>query len=298
MAAEQLSYVVVTPARNEGRNLARLAAALVDQSQLPGDWLIVDDASDDDTAEIARALVAEHGWIRLLTSPLAKQGDPLHRGRREGRDVVAFTAGLETLEEIPDVVVKVDGDVSFEPDYFSRLLARFASDPALGIASGLCLEREGETWKSRHVTAVHVRGASRAYRWRCLLDILPLEVGLGWDGIDEIKANTKGWGTKTFTDFCFRHHRAVGERDGAFRAWGNQGRTSWYMGYRVSYLVLRSLHHARRDPAALAMITGYLVAALTREPRYDDPAVRLYLRRYQSFRNLLRRRREALGQAS
>jgi biofilm PGA synthesis N-glycosyltransferase PgaC len=298
MAAEQLSYAVVTPARNEAGNLPRLAASLLAQDQLPERWVIVDDGSDDDTADVARALAAKHRGILFLTSPLAKQGDPLHRGRREGRDVVAFTTGLEALEELPDVVVKVDGDVSFEPDYFERLLARFASDPALGIASGLCLEQEGETWKPRHVTAVHVRGASRAYRWRCLLDILPLEVGLGWDGIDEIKANTRGWGTKTFTDFSFRHHRSVGERDGAFRAWGNQGRTSWYLGYRVSYLVLRSLHHARRDPAALAMITGYLVAALTREPRYDDPAVRLYLRRYQSFRNLLRRRREALGQAS
>ena len=35
------------------------------------------------------------------------------------------------------------------------------------------------------------------------------------------------------------------------------GRASWYMGYRPSYLALRALYRARREPAALAMLWGY-----------------------------------------
>ena len=49
------------------------------------------------------------------------------RGRRRAR------------ADPPDVVVNVDADVSFEPDYFERLLDAFAADPALGIASGSVL---------------------------------------------------------------------------------------------------------------------------------------------------------------
>ena len=36
------------------------------------------------------------------------------------------------------------------------------------------------------------------------------------------------------------------------------------MGYRAWYLVLRALHRARAEPAALAMIGGYAAAAARR----------------------------------
>lgn len=295
----QLRYAVVTPARNEADNLRRLAACFATQTVKPARWIIVDDGSSDDTPAVAARIARDHAWASALPSPgaLTRTG-PLGSGRRAGRDVIAFTAGIATLSEAPDVVVKVDADVSFEPDYFERLLGEFASDPALGIASGTCYEIENGSWQARHVTRVHVRGASRAYRWSCFTDVSPLEERLGWDGIDEIKANVRGWTTKTIPGLAFRHHRSVGERDGARRAWSAQGDTAHYMGYRVSYLVLRALHHARREPAALAMVGGYLRAALRRAPRCGDASVRAYLRRYQSPRELGLRLQEALGRRS
>jgi hypothetical protein len=69
------------------------------------------------------------------------------------------------------------------------------------------------------------------------------------------------------------------------------------MGYRFPYLVLRALHHARRerDPSALAMIWGYVAAALRGEARCDDPAVRRYMRERQRLRALPLRAREVGG---
>ena len=54
---------------------------------------------------------------------------------RGGAIVRAFHAGLEALAGEADVVANLDADVSFEPDFFARLLAAFAGDPRLGIAS-------------------------------------------------------------------------------------------------------------------------------------------------------------------
>ncbi len=66
-----------------------------------------------------------------------------------------------------------------------------------------------------------------------------------------------GWRTEILLDLPFRHHRLEGERDGSrATAWATAGQGSYYMGYRSWYLVLRALHHARTEPAALAMITG------------------------------------------
>jgi hypothetical protein len=45
------------------------------------------------------------------------------------------------------------------------------------------------------------------------------------------------------------------------------------------------------------MIGGYAAAAARRSPRLDDPGARAVLRDDQSLRQILRRRREALGRA-
>jgi hypothetical protein len=97
-------------------------------------------------------------------------------------------------------------------------------------------------------------------------------------------------------DLPFRHHRREGERDGApHRARLAQGRAARFLGYRLWYLALRALWNARREPAALAMILGYVDAAARREPRLTDPTARAYLRRQQSIRRLPLRAAEALG---
>lgn len=290
MAVEPLSYAVVTPARNEADNLRRLAGSLASQTQRPSTWLIVDNGSSDDTPEVARDLGAAEAWIRTADVPgetVATRGGPVAR---------AFAAGVELLPEQPDVVIKVDADISVEPDYFERLLGRFAADPRLGIAGGTCYELEEGEWVPRHTTGDRVRGASRAYRWACFQDVLPLENRPGWDGIDELKATARGWKTQTFADLAFRHHRAVGDRDQSrWRRLYEVGRAAHFTGYRPSYLVLRSLFKARKELAALALIGGYATAAARREPRSDDHAARSYLRRQQSLRRLPVRAREALG---
>ena len=76
---------------------------------------------------------------------------------------------------------------------------------------------------------------------------------MGWDEIDSIKAQIRGWSARTIPDTSFRHHRMEGIRDGSQRKrWHEEGKTGHYMGYRFSYLVARALWRARRQPVALA----------------------------------------------
>jgi hypothetical protein len=70
------------------------------------------------------------------------------------------------------------------------------------------------------------------------------------------------------------------------------------MGYRPYYLVLRALHHARREPAALGLVWGYASSALRRSPRCPDREVVDFVRSDQSLRNILRRTREATGRTA
>jgi glycosyltransferase involved in cell wall biosynthesis len=252
---------------------------------------VVDTGSTDATAAVAYELGETLPWLQLRA--IAGAAVPT----RGGPIVRAFTTGAAALAAAPDVVVKLDADLSFAPDYFERLLAAFDADPALGIASGICTELEDGEWRPLYGTRDHVWGASRAYRWQCLQQLLPLEERQGWDEIDSIKAQIRGWRAATLPEVPFRHHRPEGERDGARRRWADQGDTAHYMGYRFSYLLARTLFRARREPAALAMLGGYTRAAVRRRPRCADPAVRRHLRAEQGLGSLPLRLREALGRS-
>ena len=291
-----LSYALVTPARDEARNLERLAGCLERQTVQPQEWVIVDDGSVDGTAVFARAFAARHSYVTVLESPgAAAKGGPLAAGRRAGRDIVAFKTGLARLSHRPDVVLKLDADVSFEPDFFERMLAAFEADPALGIAGGTCYELDGDRWRPYRVTGGHVRGATRAYRWACLQAVSPTEERIGWEAVEEARAALQGWRTRSLTELPFLHHRALGARDGARRAWVAQGHLAHYLGYRLSFMLLKIAFRLVREPAAVAMLWGYVEALVRREPRHPDAAVRAFWRREQSLRRVPGRVREALG---
>jgi glycosyltransferase involved in cell wall biosynthesis len=253
----------------------------------------VDNGSTDGTLAGASELAHYHSWIRVISVSGAGAPTP-------GAPVVrAFNAGLDALDQPPDVVAKLDADVSMDPDHFERLLDAFRSDPSLGIAGGSCLELEGSVWREYQVSSGHVRGGSRAYRWSCLGELRPLEESVGWDGIDQIKARLLGWTTSVVPGVVFRHHRRLGERDGAsHRRWVAQGAGAYYMGYRFPYLALRAAHRARSEPVALAMIPAYLAAALRRRPRSGDVSVRAWVRDQQRIRNLPSWARDALGNSA
>ena len=283
-----LSYVIVTPARNEVDNLVRLAECLAAQTVVPAAWIIVDNGSNDGTLELAHDLARRHDWIRVETMEVdgeMARGAPVVRAFNHG---LAFVGG-------PDVVVKLDADVSFERSFFERLLHEFDADPRLGIAGGICLEQVDGRWVRQHGARAHVRGATRAYRFGCLDDVLPLEERMGWDGVDELKAGVRGWSVRTIPDAPFYHHRSLAAREGTWSMWLAQGEMAHFMGYRFSYLVLRAAFRSRTDARATVMIVGFLRAVVMRSPVQRDRAARRYLREQQRLRRWPERVREATG---
>lgn len=227
MAQEQSLplYVLITPARNEEEFIEKTLESVARQTYLPLKWVIVNDGSTDNTAEIVSRYAAMHPWIELAQMPERKE-------RHFAGKAYAVNAGRERLRGLHyDVIGNLDADVSFDPDYFEFLMIRFAENSKLGVAGTAFLEGS-LSYNYETVGIEHVSGMIQMFRRECFETIggySAVKTG-GIDLMAVLTARTKGWETRTFTEKTFAHHRSQG---GALHT-GLRGR--WYMG-RKDYLL-------------------------------------------------------------
>jgi poly-beta-1,6-N-acetyl-D-glucosamine synthase len=281
-------YVVVTPVRDEAAHIAKTIEAVMSQTLLPRLWIVVDDGSTDGTGDILKRYASQTNWINVVERP--------NRGHRAngGGVMEAFYAGLALINgEAWDYLVKLDGDLSFAPDYFARCFAMFEADPRLGIGGGtVCQLEEGEAKvDSKGDPPFHVRGATKIYRRACWEAISPLARTTGWDTIDEVNANHRGWRTRTFAALTLIQHKPTGGADGAWRNAFKNGRANYISGYHPAFLLAKCVKRSVHRPAILgsiALLSGYLSGYVKRIPRAVEPQVMRYLRR-QQVRRLLHR---------
>lgn len=285
---ENRRYIVITPVRDEAPHIEKTIEAMLLQRLLPRLWIVVDDGSTDGTGEILDRHASQIEWLRVVHRP--------NRGHRAngGGVMEAFHAGLAVVsDEEWDYLVKLDGDLSFAPDYFDRCLAMFEDDATLGIGGGtVCqLEHGALTIDSKGDPPFHVRGATKIYRRACWDAISPLARATGWDTIDEVKANHRGWTTRTFTGLTLIQHKPTGGADGAWRNAFKNGRANYVTGYHPAFLLAKCVKRSIDRPVmvgSIALLSGYLSGYVRGIPRAAEPQVIRYLRQ-QQVRRLLHR---------
>lgn len=266
-AKTQPEYVVVTPAHNESETILKVMECLAVQTILPARWVVVDDASTDQTADLVRTAQAQFDWIDLIR--LQREGDRNFGGKARG-----FNAGVDLLRHLPfGYLANLDADVTFPPDYFAYLLACLEADPRLGIVGTPFREDGFEGYDYRFTNPEHVSGACQVFRRACLEEVGGYQ-SIPSGGVDWVAATTArmlGWRTLTCPNRVLMHHRRIGTGN---RHWGNvqlrQGRKDYMLGNGMGWQLLRCLYQVRYRPyvtGALLMWIGYMQYALLRKPR-------------------------------
>ena len=269
-------YIVVSPVRNEAPYIRRTLESVAHQDCRPLQWIIVDDGSSDGTPSVVKAFAEQHGFIRLI--------DGGHSNEREHgtRIITAFNRGYSDVRSMHhEFVVKLDCDLSFDPSYFSTLLARFMQTPRLGIASGVYLEPSSpENWKPVKMPSYHAAGASKMLRRECYEQIGGFAPARGWDTVDEIRAMTKGWLTTHFTDLKMRHWKVEGSRIGRLRTSVMHGEVYYRTRGGGLFFAMKVAHRAATRPwliAGGALAFGYLRAMFRHESALvNDTEARCY----------------------
>lgn len=284
---------VVVCFMDEAQHLPTLLFSLAAQTRPPAQLLLVDDGSHDDSAEIAAAFATDHRWARLLRRPLKP---PTRDRLASAAELVAFQWAVERLSEPWDILVKLDGDLRLHPELFETIAARFRRDDRLGITGPfLSIAPPGGLLRRESDRAEHVRGATKFYRRECYEQIRPLPAILGWDTIDELRARSNGWLTKSFAlpgGDCV-HLRPTGAYDGRLRAQRREGRCAW--GYRAHpvWVMLAGIYRMRQPPlvlAGLSYLAGWFAAGVSRQPR-GERALGTHARR-EKFASVRKRMRD------
>lgn len=274
--------VIISPCRDEEKFVRITLDSMVNQTYRPDLWIIVDDGSQDRTAEIIEPYTAKHHWIKLVRR---------QRGgaRQLGPGVVhAFNAGLAALGDEPyDVIAKMDSDTEFGPDTLAAVMAHF-DDPQVGMASGNTYLLVGDKLVFELYTSFHIPGNAKFYRRQCFHDIGGLQPVYGWDVIDETDARRHGWVTLSDPKIVFIHHRMQGSTFGAVRGRVIWGQCAYAIGSHPLFAIARGIYrmpHRPRIIGGLAFIWGFFTSYFNPDiQRVSDPDLINYLRREQLYR--------------
>ena len=200
-----MDFYIVIPAHNEADFIGRTLESLALQSLPPKKVVVVDDNSEDKTAERAGKFADKFPFLEIVSTKSSEAHLP------GSKVVAAFQKGLEKLDQNYDVICKFDADLIFPKEYLESLSRHFAADPKLGMAGGFCYLLKDEKWVLESLTDLdHIRGALKAYRKQCFRDIGGLKASMGWDTVDELLAQYHGWKIKTDENLKVKHLRPTG----------------------------------------------------------------------------------------
>ena len=281
---ETPSFALLTPAHNEGEHLPELVESIVAQERRPDCWVIVNDASTDNTSEVAHQAAATHDFIHVLDR--TRDG-----GRRIGYKAEAVNAGYEmALSKCPGMgfVASTDADLVFPTNTFSFLLDRFAERPRLGVAGGKYSEMVNGRMREGRRSPTHVPGALQVFR-REVFDAIGGYQLLTHGAIDVVStANARmlGWETRSFDEIHFFHRRQMGT-SGDLKpvvALYRQGVRDYSVGTSAWFEMAKCIRRTFVSPpviGTLSRLAGYTVARLKRVPTNVPPDVARFIRAEQ-----------------
>ncbi len=285
-----LSYVLITPARNEEALIERTIQSVVKQTFLPSKWVIVNDGSTDKTSSVIQLYLADYPWIELIDLPV-------RRDRHFAAKVSAFNVGLEGFKGLHyDVIGNLDADVSFDETYLEFLQNEFREDRRLGVAGTIFREEGYSSETDSFEGEDHVAGGCQLFRRQCFEEIggyRPNKAG-GIDWIAVTTARMMGWKTRSFREKCFFHHRAMGTAErGRLASSFSYGEKDYYLGGHPVWEIFRVVYRMTKRPYlvnGMALGLGYLFAFARRVERPVSAELMRFHRKEQ-----MRKLRSILG---
>lgn len=252
-----MNYYIIIPAYNEEKFIEVTLQSILNQTLLPKKVVVVNDNSTDKTSEI----ISKFESKSTIFKQVLNISENIHL---PGSKVIrAFEEGLKTLDQDYDFIVKLDADLILPKNYFEIIAQTFQSDNKIGMVGGFAYIEKNNEWILENLTDKdHIRGAFKAYRKDCFIQIGGLKPAMGWDTVDELLCRFYGWKIKTIPELEVKHLKPTGANYNKTARY-KQGEAFYALGYGFTITAIAGLKLALRKKKPLLFIdyiNGFLKA--------------------------------------
>jgi glycosyltransferase involved in cell wall biosynthesis len=273
-----MKYYIIIPAHNEADFIALTLESLVSQTVAPSKLVVVNDNSTDETAAIVEDFIEKYDYISLVN----KTSEAIHL---PGSKVIqAFHKGFETIDSEYDIIVKLDADLILPTNYFETILKHFKKDNSIGMVGGFAFIKKNGDWILENLTDKdHIRGAFKAYRKECFLQIGNLKPAMGWDTVDELLCKFHGWKVVTDATLKVKHLKPTGANYNKTARY-KQGEAFYALGYGffITSIASFKLAFLKGKPLLfLDYLQGYWKAKTNQNPLLVTKEQAKFIRNYR-----------------
>ena len=198
--------------------------------------------------------------------------------------IQAYQKGFESLDNDFDIIVKIDGDLIFPPNYFETIIKHFESDPKIGMVGGFCYIEKNGDWVLENLTDKdHIRGALKAYRKETYQQIGGLKPAMGWDTVDELLCKFYDWKIVTDESLHVKHLKPTGANYNKTARY-KQGEAFYTLGYGfwITAIASAKLAMMKKKPFLFFdYIKGFWKAKSAKTPLLVTPEQAKFIRKYR-----------------
>ncbi|MBN1806106.1 MAG: glycosyltransferase family 2 protein [Sedimentisphaerales bacterium] len=282
-------YIIITPAFNEAGFIEKTIEGVLCQTIPAQKWIIVDDGSNDATAEIIKKYSTRTNFIQYHYREKLKEQEYF------SSNVHAIMEGYRQVKSLEfDFLAILDADITLPRDYYEKILNHFYSDRKLGVASGIYEDLVNGKLYNVLSDRRYTPKAIQVFRREVFENIggfIPLKYG-GEDTTACVMARMAGWKAWSFPDIKVIHHRAtgMGNSNKILKARFVQGLAEYSLGSHWLFILGKSIKRALKERpfliGGLFRLVGYVWGFILGEKRIVTDEFVSFFRKEQMARVL------------
>jgi glycosyltransferase involved in cell wall biosynthesis len=270
---------LVTPLRDEIKNIDKLFESIASQTISIDTWIIIENGSTDGSIEKLKTSPCPSNVKNLIILNKSFQNNDYALGSKYSQVV---SSGFEeckrqdNYEKFTHIGI-LDADCFPEAEYYQKLTRFLQLNSDVGITSGTIYDEVG---KIDSASKSWVRGGCRLWKFECFR-ISGYLIGPSADALSSAKAFVNGWQSVVCANAA-----VISREVGARTNYQYYGKASYYRGLGPIYAMLRGLFLLKRShKMSLQYLQGYYGDYFSRAPRIEDKDVLNFYKGY-AFRKL------------
>jgi glycosyltransferase involved in cell wall biosynthesis len=248
-----------------------MIASVLNQSELPLVWVIIDGGSTDKSRDIVKGYARKYPWIisQCQTRFSDKGGHTnVSLAMKEAYDLIRASG-------IPfDYVANIDADQVLEPNVCEGIIAEMKKNPSVGAASGQVYDPNGkpDTYPEGEISNKRIYNRGAFERVGCF----PI-TKYSFDSVILAKLRIAKWDIKTHPEYKIHNLRKdMGiEHTSKLKSNLQWGRSKYYLGYSFSLLVMGCGYLVLKGEfgKSIGVFFGYLGSWINRDEVISDKEV-------------------------